>query len=134
MKARTDGITFKIDSIKRKQIKFNEFFGPGGMIKKGEETVFLNDCKKKGLKIYSVPKQIGRVENKESTWFKGFNRRFFFDQGAIFSEISPKNYKILILQYLLRKHKLYRGKYKISKVYKIMDRGSKYLKEKISNK
>lgn len=124
MKVRTPEITIKLKSIKEKNIKFDENFGPGGTIGKGEETVFLNECIKNNLKIISVPKKIGTVKNKESTWFKGFNEQFFFYQGSIFKKISPKFYNILILQYLIRKYNLYRKNMSISEVYKQMKAGS----------
>ena len=51
--------------------------GNGG----GEEVKFLRDCIKSGLKAYYVPKSIGTVAQTESTWFKGFDRDFFYKRG-----------------------------------------------------
>lgn len=126
MRVVSSEITFKINEMKDKKINFNENFGPGGSFLMGEETVFLNECLKKGLKIYSVPVKIGTVENKESTWFKGYNEKYFYDQGAIFKELQPKLYKLLILQYVLRKYSLYKDKFKMKEIYAIMNNGAKH--------
>ena len=124
MKARTDGITFKLKNIRDNKIRFDENFGPGTNFSKGEETIFLNDCYRKKLNIYSFPIVLARVENEKSTWFEGFNTKFFYDQGAIFSRISQKKYKILIIQYIIRKYKLYKNNFKIKEIYKIMIDGA----------
>ena len=83
----------------------------------------------KKLKVYSSPEYLGTVYNKKSTWFKGYNEKFFFNKGALFTAINPKIRHILILQYLIR-HKEVLTDIKFKKAYKLMIKGSKeYLKE-----
>ena len=128
MKARSSEITFRLDAIKKANIKFDEDFGPNALIKKGEETIFLRDCLNKGLKIYGVNKKIGNAHNLKSTWFTGYNKEYLSDQGAIFYRMLPRFYKILILQYVIRKHSLYKMEMNIIEAYKEMKKGAENYK------
>lgn len=74
-------ITFRRESILKSGIRFDEDMGAGTGNGGGEEVKFLRDCIKTGLKAYYVPKSIGTVAQTESTWFKGFDRDFFYKRG-----------------------------------------------------
>ncbi len=74
-------ITFRRESILKSGIRFDEDMGAGTGNGGGEEVKFLRDCIKAGLKAYYVPKSIGKVAQTESTWFKGFDRDFFYKRG-----------------------------------------------------
>lgn len=74
-------ITFRRESITKSGIRFDEDMGAGTGNGGGEEVKFLRDCIKAGLKAYYVPKSIGTVAQTESTWFKGFDRDFFYKRG-----------------------------------------------------
>ena len=111
-------------------IKVNTLFGPGAKYKSGgDDTIFITDCLKKGLKIYTSDKTIGQIVSGESTWFDGYNEKFFFDKGALYTAISKRYRKLLILQHLLR-HREILDKLKFSEAYKMMIKGSKdYIEE-----
>lgn len=100
-------ITFKKDAILKNNLKFNEEFGAGTKLNRGEEQIFLCDALRKGLKILFVNKKIGEVSQEESTWFTKMDKDFFTVQGKVFRKMSPKFYKILIFQYAIRKYFLY---------------------------
>lgn len=129
MKVRTYEITFKTDVLKKCNIKFDNNFGPGGIFSKGEETIFISDLLKKGIKIYSTNKKIVSVRDEKSSWFTGFNKKYLYDQGAIFYRIEPKFYFLLILQYVIRKHSLYKHKLSILQAYKQLMAGAKECKK-----
>lgn len=77
-------LTFKRKSIVNKGIKFNELFGSGSNeYQMGEENIFLSECFRKNCKIIFIPLEIGIVTHEESTWFIGFNEKYFFDRGEI---------------------------------------------------
>ena len=118
-------ITFKREKIINSKIKFDENFGAGTYYDRGEETIFLWDCLKKGLKIKFVNKKIGNVDQDKSSWFEGYNEKFLKKQGVVFYRLSPKWYNVLILQYALRKHKLFRENVKIVKAIETMQQGVK---------
>ena len=117
-----------IEKIKEKNIKFNTNFGPGTKITKGEDTIFLADLIKNKIKLYNVNEEIGITESQKSSWFNGINEKYLFDQGAIFKKIAPKTYWILIIQYVIRKYKLYKENFTIWEATKIMIKGSKEIK------
>ena len=130
-------IAFKKRSIDKYNIKFNELFGSGSIYKSGEDTLFLVDALKHKLKIYSSTKNIGIVTHNKSNWFKGYNKEYFYDKGALFTAINKTFSKFLILQYLIR-HKEVLTELKFLEAYKIMIEGSKdyerkYGKSKYNN-
>lgn len=117
-------IAFKKESINKYKIRFNTLFGAGATYESGEEALFLVECLKNKLKIYSSTKEIGTVNQQSSTWFKGYNEKYFFDKGALFTAINRKLRLFLILQYLLR-HKEVLKDIKFSEAFKLMEKGSK---------
>lgn len=75
-------ITFRRESILKSGVRFDEDMGAGTGNGGGEEVKFLRDCIGAGLKAYYVPSSIGVVAQTESTWFKGFDRDFFYKRGV----------------------------------------------------
>lgn len=100
-------LSFKTESIKSQNIKFDENFGAGSELYMGEENIFLIDCLKSKLKIYSYPVEIARLTDRESTWFSGYTSKYFQVKGACFSRISKHFWLLLFIQFVLRKRKEY---------------------------
>lgn len=116
----TARVAVRLKSIKEKGISFNLCFGGGTEHCHGEDNIFLTDCLKKGLKIYSVPKNIAKLtEERCSTWNKGYNEKYLRDQGCLYKAISRRYWKLLCLQDAIRRCK---RDYKMSwlKAYKLM--------------
>lgn len=123
-------IAFKKEAVIKNNIQFNILFGPGAKYNHGEDSLFIKELFKNKLKVYSSPIYLGTVCNKNSTWFDGYNEKYFYDKGALFTAISKKIRHILCIQYLIR-HRSVLKKYKFFDAYKIMLKGSKeYLNEK----
>lgn len=102
-------ITFKRESITNHNIRFNEDFGAGsGKYLMGEENIFLKECLDNGLNILYLPISLGHVTHETSTWLSKRDRQFFISKGAFFREISFLHSIPLILQFALRKYKLYK--------------------------
>lgn len=118
-------ISFKKEKILNNNLKFNENYGAGTKNLRGEETIFLYEALRKGLKVLFVNKKIGEVEQKESTWFSGYNETFFYIQGKIFKEMTSKYYKLLIIQYAIRKYFLYHKEISFKNTIKNMMKGAK---------
>lgn len=111
-------ISMRKSSIKN--IRFDENFGAGSIYDRGEETIFLRDCLKKGLEIRFVNKKIASVEQRQSTWFKGFTEDYLYKQGKVFKRIYPRFYLIIDIQFAIRKHKLYKNNVSFFKALKLM--------------
>lgn len=133
MKISSVEITFKLDSIKRKEIKFNEQLGSGAEFYLGEESVFLSDCLKSGLKIKYIPIVIATVEVGNSTWFEGYNQKYFISKGAAFYAMSKTFWLLICLQFLLRKRKLYNDNLNIREALSLMRFGKNKYKSMVKD-
>lgn len=96
-------LTFKLDSIKKNNLKFDENFGTGTKNFCGEETIFLNECLKKKMKLEYADRKIGVVKQEKSTWFNGINKEFLRVEKECFKKIAPKWWWILYIQFVIRK-------------------------------
>lgn len=94
-------LSFKRNSINNMQ--FDENFGAGTKNYCGEETIFLSDCLRKGLKLIYVDEKIGEVEQKESSWYNGFNKELILVEKECFKRIAPKIWWVLWIQFIIRK-------------------------------
>lgn len=121
-------ISFKKQSLINNNIIFDEEFGAGAKYDRSEETIMLVDSLRKGLKIININETIGTVQQDTSTWFKGFNEDFFFKQGACFYRMNKKTYLLLIMQYAIRKYKLYKQNLTIKTAIYSMLKGAKQYK------
>lgn len=131
MKVSSVEIAFKRGKIENKKIKFLDNFGSGAKYKIGEENIFLNDCRKNGLKIYYVPFKIANLHIGDSSWFKGYNEKYFFDRGASYAALSSKLCYLLILQFAIRKYKKYNKEIRFKDAIKYMMKGIKNYKKEI---
>ncbi|MCF2627778.1 glycosyltransferase family 2 protein [Fusobacterium mortiferum] len=87
-------ITFKKDSFYKNNLWFNKNFGVGAKYSLGEESLLLREANRKKLKIYEYPEIIADVDFSNSSWFKGFNEKYFYDKGAWLKEAYPYTYFI----------------------------------------
>lgn len=114
-------ISFRLSPIRENAISFNQCFGAGTERGFGEDNLFLTACLRNKLRVYAVPTAIATLtEERESTWFKGYDRTYLRNKGLLFRAISRRWYRLLCLQDALRHH----GKYKLSffAAYKAMIR------------
>lgn len=118
--------SFKREKILAENIFFSLLFGGGAKYGSGEDSIFLWSCLEKGLKIYAVSDTIADVKNDDSTWFNGFDKKYFYDKGALFRKLSRRCYRILILQFIVRKKVIVKES-KIAKreIFKVMLKGAK---------
>ena len=59
------------------------------MFGSGEATLFLQDCIRSGIKIYKSPIKVADVRQDTSTWFSGYNEKYYKDKGALFAAALP---------------------------------------------
>ena len=62
----------------------------------------MHDCLKKGLHLYADTALIGEEVYRESTWFKGYNAKFFRDRGVLYHSLYGIMAKAFSLRFLLR--------------------------------
>lgn len=121
-------IAVKTERIKEENIYFSLLFGGGAKYGSGEDSIFIYDCIKKGLKVYACPKKILTIEDSKSTWFDGYNEKFFYDKGALLSCLYSKMTPIYIYAYII-KHKDLCEKIGIKKAIKEMFAGHKSIRK-----
>jgi glycosyltransferase involved in cell wall biosynthesis len=124
-------IAIKRDALISRNVYFNILFGSGSVYKCGEDTIFLKELFDKKIKLYKSPVVIGTVDMSESTWFDGYNEKYFFDKGAIIACAYPKIKYFLILVQALKNSKKKLGSYKnFFKLYKWYLKGAVDYKNK----
>lgn len=83
-------ITAKRDALLKANVHYSLLFGGGARYSNGEDSLFLRDCLKAGLKIYSHTVCIGEETERESTWFSGYHEKFFKDRGVLYHYLYGK--------------------------------------------
>lgn len=106
-------ISFRRKSITEKGICFDTEMGSGTGHGSCEETKFLYDCLRKGLKLQYVPIEIAQlIPGSESQWFKGFNATYFINRGWATARYMGKFFATLYVTYFaIRKFPMYRHEY-----------------------
>lgn len=100
-------IAFRRNAILYKGIMFNLCFGGGTIHQCGEDSLFLRQCLKAGLKVVAVEQSIATINaERESTWFNGYNDKYFFDKG-VFLKIAHPSMACLFAAYLVIRHNEY---------------------------
>lgn len=126
-------IAVKTKGLRRENIWFSTIFGGGTKYSAGEDTIFICDMLKRGLKIYTYPKTIASVDQTSSTWFEGYTEKYFFDKGALYTALSKRFYLFLCIQDVLRHLSIYKdSKFSTTEKIKLMFHGAKSYSEQIS--
>lgn len=115
----TARVAFRLSSVKKHGIYFNQCFGGGTQYCHGEDNLFLSACLNKDLKIVAVPQYIATLtDERESSWNNGYDEKYLHDQGILYRTLSKKWWRLLCLQDALRRH----GSYNLSwyKTYRMM--------------
>lgn len=77
-------------SIVEKNITFNQCFGGGCPFSAGEDSLFLKACFDAGLKVYSYDYVLGTCCKDSSSWFVGYNEKYFYDKGVLMRKLFPR--------------------------------------------
>ncbi len=124
MKVSSWQISFRRESLLRTGVRFDELLGAGTGNGAEEELKFLTDCEKSGLKIYYVPEAIATVAQTESTWFSGFDQKFFENRGATTRYILGWPLATLYgVYYIVRKKPMYGEQLSPAQAWKALWRG-----------
>lgn len=96
------------DILIKKNLLFPIGIGPGTSIFCGEDSIFLNEMLKKKVNFYLSPITIAYMEQTQSSWFQGYDEKYFFAVGYIYASLYQK-FAILFAfrkAILFRKNKL----------------------------
>ena len=101
----TYSFAIRREKIHKANITFSLLFGGGAKYSNGEDSLFLMECLKKGLKIYALPVTIGEEIPRPSTWFFGYTEKFFFDRGVLYYFLYGKLRHLMALRFILAHQK-----------------------------
>ncbi len=99
-------IAVRLNSQRKANIWYTTLFGGGSLFPSGEDSMWLSDAKKAGLKFYVSKETIGRVSFEVSTWYTGADERYFYGKGAFYQAVHPKLKYLWILYFAHRTKKL----------------------------
>lgn len=126
-------LTVRRDAIERENVVFHRQFGGGTMYSSGEDTLFIADLIKRGLKVYVYPANIASVDQTSSTWFEGYTEKYFYDKGALFAALSKKLGWLLCRLILLKnKKELFKGEISYRQGKKLAKSGMEGFKNNLS--
>lgn len=117
-------IAFQRKRILDKKLQFDVRFGSGsGLFSMGEDSLFFTQIHKSKLIAYTYPAVIADLSSESSTWFKGYNEKYFYDVGAFLSAAYPKWRNIMKYYYPFRFTKL--SDLKINEIIYYINQGMK---------
>ena len=116
-------ISAKLSALRRANVHYSLLFGGGAKYSNGEDSLFLRDCLKAGLRIYGHTACIGEEQERESTWFSGYHEKFFHDRGVLYHHLYGKLALPLSLRFLLAHRETMCREIPIGKAFLIMRTG-----------
>lgn len=122
------------DVLLKKDLKFNERFGPGTQNYCGEDSIFLQEMFKKRISLFVSPQYVADIDQSKTSWFEGFTEKYFIVSGMIINECYPILSFLLALRSAIKSH--IRGNTKLSflQIVKCYYKGIfKNIKEKAGN-
>ncbi|HFI0140765.1 TPA: glycosyltransferase [Streptococcus suis] len=125
-------LIFKRKFLIDNSIFFDENFGTGAFYRMGEENILLIDVLKKGAKGKYFPIKIANVYLGESSWFKGFNQKYFFDRGATYFRMFGYNSYLLCVLFCISKRNKYKDNISIISAISSSFQGIQYFRKTIS--
>lgn len=118
-------IAARTESLRRANVHFSLLFGGGARYSNGEDSLFLRDCLKAGLRLMASPVVIGEEKERESTWFHGYNEKFFKDRGVLYHFLYGKMAVLFSLRFLLAHKGEMCGEIGWRQAYRLMKDGIK---------
>ncbi len=98
-------LAFRRQRILENELYFDPRFGAGSqLISSGEESVWQNAAKKKGLLLLHAPEVIAKLNQQESTWFSQINAKYYYDLGACLGVSYPFLCHLLKYYYVINIH------------------------------
>lgn len=124
----TYSFAIRREKLHKANITFSLLFGGGAKYSNGEDSLFLLECLKKGMKVYALPIEIGEEVPRPSTWFQGYTEKFFFDRGVLYYYLYGAPRHLMALRFLLAHGKVMCQEIPFKKAFKLMCEGMKEAK------
>lgn len=121
----TYSLAVRREVLHKKGITFSLLFGGGAKYSNGEDSLFIKQCIKSGMKALALPVTLGREVPRPSTWFNGYTDKFFYDRGVLYKAWYKGLAKPLALRFLIAHRDIMLTNRKLMDAYKLMTQGMK---------
>lgn len=122
MRYGTARVAIRKGALDKACLSFSTLYGGGAKYSSGEDSLFIRDAFRKGLKMYTSPTVIARVKQEESSWFHGYNDKYFIDKGVLIANAFPLM-KDLLVYYFAFGMKNISKEYSFFRICKLMKQG-----------
>ncbi len=99
MKYGTYRIAIRRTALERTGIRFHGSFGGGCPFSAGEDSLFIKSCFDSGLRVYAHPYVLGSCCKDCSSWFVGYNEKYFYDKGVLVRHLFPRTAYVMALYF-----------------------------------
>lgn len=124
MRYGTARIAIRKAAIDKHCLSFSTLYGGGAPYSSGEDSLFIREAMRKGLKMYASPIVIAKVKQESSSWFKGYTEKFFVDKGIWIANAFPILKHILIYYFSFGLRKASKD-FNYRRIVKLMKQGIK---------
>lgn len=98
----------KLEKIREYNVYFSLLFGGGARYGSGEDSLFIYNFIKRGGRVFSSTKIIGYVEQKDSTWFCGYDKKYLKDKAILFKHLLGPYSFLYKVYFLIRNKDVYK--------------------------
>lgn len=98
-------VAVRLAAQRRANLWFTTLFGGGCIFPSGEDSMWLTQAKRAGLRFYVSKETIGKVSFEVSTWYTGANEKYYYGKGAFYQALHPKTKGIWMLYFAFRTRK-----------------------------
>ena len=114
-------IAVRLSSVRKANVWFTTLFGGGCVFPSGEDSMWLKDAKRKGLRFYVSKETIGSVSFQNSTWFTGYDENYYSGKGAFYAAVHPRTVLFWMLYFAIKTRKF--GSISVLEKIKLMKKG-----------
>ena len=129
MRYGTARVAMRKSAVDKACLSFSVLYGGGAKYGSGEDSLFIRDAFRKGLKTYYCPSIIAKVKQEESSWFRGYTDKYFIDKGILIANAFPKMKSMLVYYFAYRMRNA-SEEYGFSQICKLMKHGFEEFKKK----
>lgn len=98
----TYSFAIRREAVHKHNLTFSLLFGGGAKYSNGEDSLFIRDCLKAGMKIKALPVTLGEEVVRPSTWFHGYNEKYFYDRGVLYVYLYGCMAKVFALRFVYK--------------------------------
>lgn len=113
----------RLSSLQESRVMFSLLYGGGAKYSNGEDSLFLKEFLQKGYRVMTSPVTIGRETEGDSSWFRGYDRKFFYDRGVLYRDLYGWMAPLMAARFLLAHRQKLCSEVKATRAYGWMRQG-----------